>query len=190
MKKVLSVILCLCFLCFMSSCTKKTEYDDKTIAKIETECIEGMGFGFVYKRIFDFADGKVYDITLADETIINLLKGQYVADSDYYKEYASLEEYESYINSCYNTLIEIATFPEEEGKVFLKKIISLGIYTWKESYTTDEIIFDGGSENIKIFFTDGTEKRTHIYFKYPKNYERILETFKKHFNVGCWNGTN
>lgn len=171
----------------MPSCREKTEHDDKTIARIETILNEGMGFGFIYKRIFDFTNSTVCDITLADEGILDILKGQYNSHPEFYKNYDSLEEYESYINSRYNTLIEITTFSEEEGQAFLKEIKSLGIYTWKERYDTNEVICDGGSEGIKLFFTDGTEKNTHIYFKYPKDYKKTLNTFKKYFNVSCWN---
>ena len=190
MKKILSVILCFCFLCLLFSCTEKTEYDDKTIDKIETIRDEGFGLGFIYKRIFDFTNTTICDITLADESIIDVLKDQYENHPEFYKDYDSLEEYVSYINSRYNTLEEITTFKEEEGKAFLKEIISLGIYTWGENYMTDEVICDAAGVDIKITFSDGTEKTTYIYFKYPKNYDRILNTFKKHFNVNCWNGSN
>lgn len=188
MKKILSVVLCFCFLCIISSCTEKTEYDDKTVVRIETTWADGMGYGFIYKRIFDFTDSKVYDITLADERIVDLLKNQYENDPEYYKGYVSLEEYEEYLYSCYNHLNEITTFTEEDAQGFLKEVKSLGIYTWGENYETDEIICDGSGSDINIIFTDGTEKNTYTYFKYPKNYKRVLNAFKKHFNVGCWLG--
>ena len=143
--------------------------------------------GVVYKRIFDFTDNKIYDITYAD---VEMLKKQYKNSPEHYKDYASLVEYEEYLNSRYNVLIEIIAFTEEDAQSFLKEIKSLGVYTWKELYVTDEIIFDAAGSDINLIFTDGTKKETYIYFKYPRNYKRILDAFSKHFNVGCWNNTH
>lgn len=181
------MILCLCFLCFIPSCTEKTEYDDKIVAKIETTWTEGFGLGFIYKRIFDFENSTVCDITLAYDWTLDQLKKQYRSNPEHYKDYPSLEEYEEYLNSRYNTLKEVTAFTEEVGKAFLKEIISLGIYTWKDQYiTSEEGICDATGSDITIIFTDGTKKNTYTYFKYPKNYKRVLNAFEKHFNVGCW----
>lgn len=188
MKKILGLIL-LMGIYFFASCTQKTDFDDKTIARIETTTTEGFYYVSppLYKRVFNFIDGTISDITIADECLLNAFKSQYIQDPERYKEYDSLEKFDAYLHLKYNTLKEIATFKEEDGKAFLNEIISLGIYTWKESYITDDVILDASGVNIKLIFTDETEKNTYIYFKNPKNYNSILTAFKTYFEVSCWN---
>lgn len=53
----------------------------------------------------------------------------------------------------------------------------MGFYDWKDRYVTTEVINDGGSKNITIYFTDGTIKSTYIYFENPPEYQNIMSAF-------------
>ena len=90
--------------------------------------------------------------------------------------------------SRYNTPIRVTTFSEETGRQFLEKIKMLGFYTWKDRYATTDIICDGGSECVTVYFGDGTVKSTSIYYEYPPNYDKILTAFEQELGAKLYLG--
>ena len=98
-------------------------------------------------------------------------------------ENGSLTEEEK---NTYNNPKTVTTFEDEQEEKFIKKIKSLGIYTWKDRYVTDHGVSDGGNETLKIYFTDGTVKTTYFYFKYPSTYDKVCEEFVANFGVGMY----
>ena len=184
MKKFLMLMLLLAVL-YLPSCKEKTPYDDKTISKIEVE--HQTSFIFTQQiRTFDFSTLEVTDTEYVDENFIESKKKAYLSHPEYYKEYENLETFEAYLSSIYNTPILVSTFTQESGDAFIEKVVSLGIYTWKDSYDTKDTIFDASGFSIKIYFTDDTIKSTHFFFKYPSNFEAIKKAFIQYFNLNYW----
>ncbi len=163
-------------------CAAKTEYDDKTVMKIMRYAMEGMvDVPFGYERVYDFTAGQVIDDTVADvEQIVKDFTDSYNA---YYDEYGEVpfgetpEEYEARMRERFNHPKVLARFSREDGEQFLERVISLGIYRWKDSYRTDKVIYDAAGFSITVFFSDGTKKGTYFYFEEPSNFDRIAEAF-------------
>ena len=187
---LLSIILVLsiCVSFVFSACG--TAYDDKEVLKIVTEWRDGMSrFGEAHTREFDFAEGIVTDTIVVREEYLQ-------AEIDYYKEcpeqfggfYESVEQFEEELYEIYNNPKAVTEFSEEQGNQLLKSIIKSGFYTWKDSYETNKIIMDGGSESVTVYFADGTIKSTYIYFKYPKKYDKIREAFEVYLGATFYLG--
>ena len=169
MKRLISLFLAMCVAICLCACVPEkesysSEYDGKEISKIEASWSEGFApFPCLYTRTFDFESGIVTDTWVADE------------------EYLYGDELEQY-----NNPEVIATFTAEQGKELIDKITALGFLTWEKQYITKDIIHDGGSKNVRVYFTDGVEKSTYIYFKYPANYNKICEAFENNFGVSMY----
>ncbi|MDE7213561.1 MAG: hypothetical protein K2N42_03170, partial [Anaeroplasmataceae bacterium] len=155
MKKILSLVLCFCFLCSISSCTKKTEYDNKTVARIEVASTTS--FAYTQRiRTFDFTTFEIIDAQYVEESYFDYQKESYISNPEFFRDFDTWESYEEYLHSVYNIPKVVSTFTQEVGDAFIKKVISLGIYTWKDSYRTNDIIVDASGFSIKIYFTDDT----------------------------------
>lgn len=152
-------------------CTPTTEYDDLVISKIETTCVEGMApFPRKFVRTFDFETGTVTDTWVAN---INDIPEEDIANFDI---------------TQYNIPLPVTSFSEEQAQEFVQEVKSLGFYPWKDRYETTEIICDGGSESVTIFFTDGTVKSTYFYFEYPKDYEKVTNAFQNYLGANLYCG--
>lgn len=172
-RKVLLPLLLLCVVFFaMTGCTQETEFDDMEITKIETSREEGLApFSGYYLRTFDFKKGKVLDTLVTDQNISEIL------------EYTT-----AFTADDFNNPKQVATFTQEQAIELYEEIKSLGFLIWEDSYVTDDIIDDGGSARVCVYFADGTVKSTSIYFKYPPNYDKIRNAFEEHFGVNFYNG--
>ena len=165
MKKVISLffvaILAIITISLCACEPRVATYEGKEILKIETVWSEGFApFPREFVRTFDFEHGKVTDTRKADEEYL---------DKDNRKQY--------------NNPKKIATFTEEQGQKFIDEIGALGFFDWEERYATDELVCDGGSSCIYVYFADGTEKSTRIYFMDPPNYDEIRTVFEEAFGV-------
>ncbi len=163
MKKTANSItaaLCAVLLCLsLVGCTPETEYDGKTITKIETVRTEGMdAFPCSYLRTFDFEAYTITDMRVADPNTVEELVPESKRD-------------------LFNNPLPVATFDGDKADGFVNKAKSLGFYTWKDRYVTTEEISDMGSETVTVYFTDGTVKSTYLYAKYPRRYEEVKSTF-------------
>lgn len=186
MKKILVALISVLIACIslpFAACG--TVYDDLEVLKIVTEWHEGMSrFGEAYTREFDFVEGSVTDTIVVKEEYLQ-------TEIDYYKEYPeqfpeyyeSVEQFEEELYERYNNPKTVTEFTEEQGNQLLKSITKLGFYTWKDRYETNKIIMDGGSAQVKVYFTDGTVKSTYIYYKNPKNYNKIMKAFENNLGV-------
>lgn len=186
MKKILVVLISVLIVCIslpFAACG--TVYDDKEVLKIVTERHEGMSqFGEAYTREFNFETGKVSDYVRVNEEYLQ-------NEINYYKEYPehlpnkyeSVEQFEEELYERYNNPKTVTEFTEEQGNQLLKSITKSGFYTWKDRYETNKIIMDGGSAQVKVYFIDGTVKSTYIYYKNPKNYNKIMEAFENNLGV-------
>ena len=164
---VLSIIIAIAF----CGCIPHTVYDNLEISKIESGWVEGFApFSRQFVRTFDFETGEVTDTWVADLENIHEEVMQNVNTEDY------------------NNPKLVTTFSEESAQEFIKRVKALGFYTWKDSYETDDIICDGGSEWVTVYFSDGTKKSTSIYFKYPPNYKRIMAAFEKYLGAKLYLG--
>ena len=168
MKKVISLffvaILAILTISLCACKPRTATYEGKEILKIETVWREGFApFPREFVRTFDFKHGKVIDTQKADEKYL---------DKDNREEY--------------NNPTNIATFTEEHGQKLLDKIGALGFFDWEERYATDEVVYDGGSSDVYVYFADGTEKSTHIYFLDPPNYDEIRNAFEEAFGVNFY----
>ena len=165
------LVSCLCAL--LCGCIPKTEYDNKTIAKIETSSVSFMPKPSYQKydlREIDFQSGTVVDTLVADFTDAN-------------------EEELQYANiDAYNNPKVVTTFSNVQGRALLEKIKSLGFLAWKEEYVTKDPVCDGGSNTVKVYFTDGTVKSTYIFIKKPPQYDKIYATFKNCLGIGMYCG--
>ena len=169
MKKVLSrsfivisaiLTICLCA-CAPHEATYKATYNSQEILKIETVWNEGFApFTREFVRTFDFQHGKVIDIWKADETDLD-------------KEN----------RNQYNNPKEIATFTEKQGQTLIDKIGTLGFFDWEKEYKTNDEIHDAGAHRVLVYFADGTEKSTVIYFLEPPNYKEIKNAIEDAFGV-------
>lgn len=167
MKKIFIAFIFLVFAFSFYGCTPKTEYDDKTIAKIETTWAEGMApFQRAFVRVFDFEKGKI-----TDTAVVNI------------ETYENLSDEEK---SEYNNPVLIAEFCGDQAAHFTERIMELGFYAWEDEYVTSDIICDGGSYNIAVYFTDGTVKPTCIYFKDPPDYSQIQIAFENYLGAGLY----
>ena len=171
MKKDIVGIVGLSILMFISGCS--TKYDNLEISKIESFWTEGFGpFYRKFTRTFDFNTNTVFDTIVVDQEEYNeLLQSGRINEDD---------------KHFYNNPVTITSFDEEQEKKFVKKVKSLGLYTWKDSYETKEIINDGGSKRITIYFTDGTSKSTYFYFKFPSNYNKVGNAFENYLGTGIF----
>lgn len=107
----------------------------------------------------------VYDITIAEEEAL-----QEMIDR---AEEGQAEE----ILQQYNNPKTVATFTEEQEEAFVSHIRKAGIYGWKDSYKTDEVIYDGAGFSLELTFSDDSVKRTDFYYKYPRNLKKIQSYF-------------
>lgn len=180
-KSVKCIIVCVlllinCFMCALfCSCVPKTEYDDKTIAKIQTSSVDfGPSPSYLryHLREVDFVEGKVVDTVVADF------------------DNADDEEMQGVDKNYYNNPKVVATFTREQATDLYNKIRSLGFFAWKEEYVTNDPVCDGGSNAITVYFTDGTVKSTYIFIKKPPQYDKIYAAFKEYIGVGlcCGDG--
>lgn len=165
MKKIISLffvaILTIITISLCACEPRVATYEGKEILKIETVWREGFApFPREFVRTFDFEHGKVTDTKKADKE--NL-------DKDNRKQY--------------NNSTKIATFTEEQGQELLDKIGALGFFDWEERYATDEVVYDGATSRIDVYFADGTEKSTGIFFMDPPNYDEICNAFAESFGV-------
>lgn len=177
------------FAIFLVGCTPSTEFDEKTVTMIVVETTEGMtDVPYRNTRTFDFTAGTVADDCVADvETLVEAFRlhyEQYLEEYGEYPEDETPESYEEKLKARFNHPSTVAEFTEEQGAALLEKVISDGIYTWKDRYETNDIICDGGSETITIYFSDGTSKSTYFYFEYPKNFDTIENDFKEILKIG------
>lgn len=171
MKKLFIAFTCLIIAIAFCSCIPHTQYDDLEISKIESGWVEGMApFPRQFVRTFDFKSGEVTDTLVADIDDI--------PEED--MEFVDTEQY--------NNPKPVTAFNEENAKEFINKIKSLGFYTWKDSYATNDIICDGGSEWVTVYFCDGTVKSTSIYFKDPPNYKKIMAAFEEYLGAKLYLG--
>lgn len=190
MKKfIFPVLFCLVAL-FAGGCAPKTEFDEKNVKSIVVTTADGMtDVPHVYTRTFDFRTGAVTDEDVAD---IERLVETYAADYRWHMEQCgelpgeTPEEYEARMRERFNHPTAAAEFSPEQGARFLERVISLGIYTWKDRYEMQEIIYDGAGFSIAICFSDGTKKTTYFYFLYPRNFERIKEAFSAYLGVSMY----
>lgn len=161
MKNFWIVCLVLLFIWAGSACASSTQYDNLEILKIESSWVEGMAdFPCAYRRTFDFKTGKITDTRVVDE-----------------KDVPQEDE------TLYNRPKQIAAFTPKQAEEFISTVRSLGLYTWKNRYETDDIVYDGGSQTVRIYFTDGTIKFTFIYFKYPPHYEDVKQAFETYLGA-------
>lgn len=171
MKKFLIGVLSLIIAIAFCGCIPHTEYDDLEISKIESDRVEGFApFPSRYMRTFDFETGEVTD--------------NWVANLNDIPE----EDMENINIELINNPKLITTFSEENAQEFIKRVKSLGFYTWKDGYRTNDIICDGGSEWVTVYFSDGTKKSTSIYFKYPPKYEKIMAAFEEYLGAKLYLG--
>ncbi len=171
-KRSIIGIVGLSILIFISGCSA-TKYDNLEISKIESIWKEGFGpFPRDFTRTFDFNTNTVFDTLAISQE-----------DFEEFLEYGEIKEDEKHI---YNNPVNITTFDDEQEKKFVRSVKSLGLYTWKDNYITKQIINDGGSKRITIYFTDGTSKSTYMYFKYPSNYNKICGSFENLLGAGLY----
>lgn len=172
-KFLMPLLLLFTAVLFIVGCTPETEYDNLEITKIETSWQDGFApFPGYYLRTFDFKKGNVYDTWVTDEDVSNIL------------EYMSGVEADDFNNPK-----QVTTFTEEQATKLYEKIKSLGFLTWKDRYVTDDIIDDGGSECVTVYFADGTAKSTYIYFEYPPKYKEIRGAFEEYLGVNFYLGS-
>lgn len=173
---VFTLLIVSCFIfALLCGCVPKTEYDNKTIAKIETSSMSFMLSPSYWKynlREIDFQSGAVVDTLVADFTNVK----------EEELEYVNIEEY--------NNPKVVATFTAEQATALYNKIRALGFLAWKDKYVTSDTVYDGGSSTIKVYFTDGTVKSTYIFIKKPPQYDKICAAFKEYLGVGfhCGDG--
>lgn len=192
MKKLFGRFLCLlaavALMLAAVGCVPATEYDDKTVEKIVRHSADGMtDVPFLYERVYDFRTGQVIDDTVANvERIVEEFSASYYDYFDRFGEYPAgetPEEYEARMRERFNHPKVLAEFSQEDGEEFLKKVISLGIYHWEDSYDSDKVVYDGAGFTITICFSDGTEKGTSFYFEEPSNFKKIAEAFERFLGV-------
>ena len=162
MKKLISVLfVAILAVCLCACVPNKTTYDGVEVLRIETVRWEGFApFPRTFERTFDFEHGKITDARKADDEYL---------DKDNRNEY--------------NRPKKIATFTAKQGQALVDEIGDLGFFDWKERYETDEVINDAGANRINVYFADGTEKSTLIYFMDPPNYGQICDAIEKAFGV-------
>ena len=162
MKKVIALFFIAIVSIFTCACgARKTVYEDTAVLKIETVWWEGFApFPREFVRTFDFEHGKVTDIWKADE-----------------------EHLDETNRKQYNNAKKIATFTAEQGQALIDTIGALGFFDWEERYETTDEIYDAGAERVNVYFADGTEKSTLIYFLDPPNYKEIREAIEQAFGV-------
>lgn len=177
-KKLLIPILLLCAVmliavgCTPNDAPPQTEFDDMEITKIETAHWEGFApFPGYYLRTFDFKHG-----TISDTCVLDTYASDYIND-------LPREEADKFNNPK-----QIATFTYEQATQLYEKIKSLGFLAWADEYVTDEVICDGVRERVTVYFSDGTEKSTEIYFIDPPNYEQIHNAFEETLGVNFYCG--
>ncbi|MBD5390471.1 hypothetical protein HDR67_00445 [bacterium] len=189
--RFISLVVCFMFLLVGCNYSQSTEYDEKELVKIEIITSNAFVDYFnsdSHVRTFDLIQLKVTDerrLTLGE---VEYLKEIYYEKPSLQKEYSTYEEYEQMIDSTYNQGKEIKQFTQDEKNAFIKAIVKNGIYTWKDSYVTDEIYHDAVGFNIHLYFSDGSKKSTHFYFKYPRNYKKIEGAFQI-LSVGMFFGS-
>ena len=178
---ILVVLLSLIFAC--SACSMQTEYDNKTVLKIETVISGGeVTLNQYPTRTFDFQNGTVTDERILGESEITRLIENYNSDPASFPEYASVEEYNLYLQETYNRPERISTFTAEQADALFQKIIPCGFYRWADNYSEDDVSC-GSSWIVTVTFADGVTKRTSFYYKHPKlhdalrNYSEIENAF-------------
>ena len=160
-----------------------TEYDNKTIIKIETQYHVGEALvNAYYLRTFDFVSGTVTDEARITEKEYARLVDRYTKGESRYDEWDTLEEYKANLNQQCNTPKLIALFHNDQAEACLEEAKTSGIFTWKEEYLG--YIKDGGTLYVTIVFADGTMKITKFHEGFPKIYEAIDLVFKQHLGAG------
>ena len=171
MKKDIVGIVGLSILMFISGCSNK--YDNLEISKIEAGWQDFLdSYVDDYLRTFDFNTNTVFDTIVVDQGHLDDLL-----------EIGEIKEDQKHL---YNNPVTITSFDEEQEKKFVKKVKSLGLYTWKDRYVTKESIVDGGSKTITIYFTDGTSKSTYFFYKYPSNYNKVSDAFENYLGANLY----
>lgn len=185
-KGILPLLAVLGIMTLSVGCTPKTEYDDKEIARIETSYYGGLVWVDArYTRTFDFTTRTVTDVCALEESWLDLLMDSYYHDPAAFPDYENAEAYEAHLRTQYNAPESVSSFSKEQGEDFLERVISLGFYTWEEVYQS-EGIDDGSWQCIRIYFTDGTMKTTLLYYRYPKHYEAVKNTFSTYLGTGMF----
>lgn len=161
----------------------KVETNETEIAKIETRI--AFGEALIYYdpvRTFDFSSCTVTDTATMDYNQIQRLLEKYNDYPESYPDYETVEAYEAHLQAYYNTPEQVTSFTREQADTFVKNIVSLGIYTWKEEYNNDSYTC-GNWHYVTIFFTDGTKKVTRFYDDYPKNYNDVENAFTEYLGT-------
>ena len=186
-KKIVSAVCALSLAVMFGACTpQKTEYDNKTVLKIETYISGGeVTLYQVPTRTFDFEKGTVTDERILSDSELDRLLDEYSAHPEYFPEYESAESYQAYLDATYNHPEQISSFTAEQGETLLREIVSDGFYRWNDYYDEDEVSC-GSVWYVTVSFADGTTKRTGFYLKHPKlhqglkNYEKIETAFMEY----------
>ncbi|MDE6441441.1 MAG: von Willebrand factor type A domain-containing protein [Clostridia bacterium] len=138
------------------------------ISKIETSWQEGFGpFPRSFVRTFDFKKGNVTDTWVAE------------TESD-------LKDLDETERNKYNNPKLITMFSQTKAQEFITQVKSLGLYNWKYSYESPDIVIDGGSQKITICFSDGTEKSTVIQIENPPKYKEVQSAFETYLGANMY----
>lgn len=165
MRRAFILAASLIWIVSLIGCVPKTEYDDKEIVKIETTLVEGFApFPRAFLQTFDLQAGQV-TATMA-------------ADPKDFPEFLSDEERARYNSPCL-----IQTFDDEQAAKLLARIKSLGFLAWQDRYVTTDLIDDGDSQTVAVYFADGTSKSTYIFFENPPKYKKIQSAFEEYLGV-------
>lgn len=96
-----------------------------------------------------------YNGMIYDKYVIDFITNQYLTT-----HYTS-------INEDTSPLTLKSTFTEEEEKIFLDSCFANGLFDLKESYTTNETVYDGGGFDLIIEYEDGTSKTSNGSNAFP-----------------------
>ena len=98
---------------------------------------------------------KITKLTYIDIDYNGMIYDKYVIDFTTNQYFTT--HYTS-INEDTSPLTLKSTFTEEEEKIFLDSCFTNGLFDLKESYTTNEVIYDGGGFDLTIEYENGTSK--------------------------------
>ena len=98
---------------------------------------------------------KITKLTYIDIDYNGMIYDKYVID---FTTNQYLTTHYTSINEDTSPLTLKSTFTEEEEKIFLDSCFTNGLFDLKESYTTNEVIYDGGGFDLTIEYENGTSK--------------------------------
>ena len=179
-KAIAAALIIALFAVICAGCYARTEYDEKTLVRVEYSGAEGMAeFPLAYTRTFDFSQNVVFDEVKCDERTeqeyICLRLERYDAERD--GDYAV---YEARVRDYCNTPVKKGEFSAQDGEAFCEYIVKNGVFTWKDSYKTAKTMYDFAGFHVCFYFSDGTEKATYFYAEYPRNYQKIENAFESY----------